>query len=106
MLQHTHLEKDQRRARRTPGGGRIHRLQRLFNRLPIQSLIQPPQKLIGRRGDHQAVQQSHLCVGPRLHDSLTPNQIIRSKEFCRGLTPLPRHKFASCSPLERDASWV
>ncbi|MGA9452627.1 MAG: hypothetical protein WBW41_14930, partial [Verrucomicrobiia bacterium] len=32
-----------------------------------------------------AVQQPHLCVGRRLHIPLTHSQIVRSKEFCRGL---------------------
>ena len=89
-LEQTHLEERQRRTRRTPGRRRIHRLQRLFHRLPVQRPVEPFQKIIRRRGDHQAVRQSHLCVGRRLHGSLTHNQSNRSKEFCRGLHMINR----------------
>jgi len=62
-----------------------HRLQDFLKGLPIQGAIQPFQKIIRRRGGHQTIKQSHLCVGRRLHASLTHFQIIRSNEFCRGL---------------------
>src|ERR1035437_234423 len=98
VLEQTHLEERQRRTGRTPGGRRIHRLQRFFQRLPIQSPVEPLQKIIRWRGDHQAVQQSHLCVGRRLHIPLTYTHADRSKEFCRDLNKYMQNKTNQIEP--------
>lgn len=83
VLEQAHLEKHHRRIRRTPRRRRIHRLQRLFNRLPIQGSIQQLQKAIGRGRDHQAVQKSKLRIGRRLHISRTLHSKIKFQDICR-----------------------
>jgi hypothetical protein len=83
VLDQTHLEEHQRRTGRTPGRRWKRGLQRLFNWPPIQGSVQLFQKVIGRRSDHQVVQQSHLVVSRRLHFPLTHRQIRRSKELYR-----------------------
>jgi hypothetical protein len=83
VLEQTHLEEHQRRSRRTPRGRRIHRLQCLFQRHPIQRPVQPFQKIIGRGRDHQAVQKSKLGIGRRLHISRTLYSKIKFQDFCR-----------------------
>jgi hypothetical protein len=77
MLMQTHFEQPQRRAWGTPDRRRIHRLPRLPNRLPIQAPVELLQKVIGWRGEHQAVQQSYLCVGRRLHICRGCGQVAR-----------------------------
>ncbi len=83
VLEQTHLEKHQRRTGRAPSGRRIHRLQCFLQGLPIQGPIQPFQKIIRRRGDHQAVQKSKLGVGRCLHTSRTLHSITKFQDFCR-----------------------
>jgi hypothetical protein len=85
MLEQAHFEKHQRRTGRSSRAGRIHRLQGRLQRLPVQRLLQPGQKIVGGGGRHQAVEQSELGIGRRLHILLTVNQTQRSKSFCRGL---------------------
>ena len=84
-LKQTHLEERQRRAGRTSRGRRIHRLQRFFQWSPVQLAIQPGQKIIRRRGDHQAVQKSQLRGGCRLQASRTQRSKMGFQELCRGL---------------------
>ncbi len=73
----------QRRTRRTPRPRRIHCLQRLFQRLPIQRPVEPFQKIVGRRGVHHAVHKSKLGIGRRLHISRTFNSNTKFQDFCR-----------------------
>ena len=56
-----------------------------FQRPPIQRPVEPFQKIIGRRGAHQAAQKSKLRIGRRLHGSLTSYKMTCSNVFCRGL---------------------
>jgi hypothetical protein len=73
-------------ARRRPsGGGRIHRLQCVLNRLPIQTPVQSSPKIVGWRSDHQTVQQPPLCVGRREHVGRTLILETKFHDFCRGL---------------------
>src|SRR5260221_14501788 len=91
MVEESHLEARQRGRRADAPSSWIHRLQRLFQRLPVQCAIQPFQKIVRRRGAHQAVQKSKLRIGRRLHISRTLDSKIKFQNFCRD-TKMYDHK--------------
>ena len=86
MLEQTHLEQGQGRARRSARRRRIHRLQRPFDGFPVQRPIQFVQKVVGGSRWHQTVQKSVLRIGRRLHVFQTPFQSPCSNAFFRGLS--------------------